>query len=143
MSITRRIGSTPEQRGSATGQSCPDIFELSDGNFLVIGKVPGVPNITAADLMKHAAGIGIGEQAVVIPRQVLLDAKADIPDGPPAKKRRRKSRRSSSKAAMILHAIEEWVNSDVVTADTEFGNGYRECQRDLRDKVNALKKDDV
>ena len=59
---------------------------------------------------------------------------------PPAKKRRRKSRRSSSKAAMILHAVEEWVNSDVVTTETEFGDGYRECQRDLRDKINALKK---
>lgn len=68
MNIVRRLGSTPTQRGSVTGQSRPDLFELSTGDFLVIGKVPGVPHITPADLIKHSASIGIGEQAVVLPR---------------------------------------------------------------------------
>ena len=37
----RRLGSTPEERGSATGQSCPDIFEADDGEeFFVIGRTP-------------------------------------------------------------------------------------------------------
>ncbi|MER6385505.1 hypothetical protein [Streptomyces sp. NPDC001250] len=35
----RRIGSTPAERGSATGQSCPDLIEADDGDFLVIGKL--------------------------------------------------------------------------------------------------------
>ncbi|GGJ14066.1 hypothetical protein GCM10010121_025810 [Streptomyces brasiliensis] len=34
----RRMGSTPAERGSATGQSCPDPIEADDGDFLVIGK---------------------------------------------------------------------------------------------------------
>ena len=35
----RRIGSTPAERGSATGRSCPDLIEADDGDFLVIGKL--------------------------------------------------------------------------------------------------------
>jgi hypothetical protein len=42
---------------------------------------------------------------------------------------------SGVSAAAQLAAIKEWVTSDVVTAKTEFGDGYRECQRDLRDKL--------
>lgn len=34
----RRIGSTPQQRGSTTGATCPDVIELNDGRFYVIGK---------------------------------------------------------------------------------------------------------
>ena len=77
--ITGRIGSTPQQRGCADASGCPDIFELSDGSFLVIGKAPGVPHITAADLIKYSGNIGVGEQAIVVPRQLLIDAKAGIP----------------------------------------------------------------
>jgi predicted nucleic acid-binding protein len=32
-----------------------------------------------------------------------------------------------------LARVTEWVTSDVVTARNEFGNGYREAQRDIRD----------
>lgn len=35
----RRTGSTPAERGSATGQSCLDLIEADDGDFLVIGKL--------------------------------------------------------------------------------------------------------
>jgi hypothetical protein len=34
-----------------------------------------------------------------------------------------------------LQRAREWVNSEPVTAATEFGNGYREALRDLRDIV--------
>src|SRR6266545_4161656 len=37
LKIVRRVGASPRERGSVSGQSCPDIFELSDGNFAVIG----------------------------------------------------------------------------------------------------------
>ncbi|MGW6531422.1 hypothetical protein [Streptomyces venezuelae] len=35
--------------------------------------------------------------------------------------------------AAVLDRVREWVTSDVVTATNEFGNGYREAQRDIRD----------
>jgi hypothetical protein len=36
-----------------------------------------------------------------------------------------------------LARVREWVNSDVVTARNEFGNGYREAQRDIRDLLGS------
>lgn len=72
----RRLGSTPEERGSATGQSCPDIFAADDETeFFVIGRKP-----TEVEAAMLDAFVNDGEAAVVIPRRVLLDAKKDIPD---------------------------------------------------------------
>lgn len=36
-----------------------------------------------------------------------------------------------------LTRVRQWVTSDVVTARSEFGNGYREAQRDIRDLLAA------
>ncbi|MFI2615415.1 hypothetical protein [Streptomyces sp. NPDC018584] len=36
LSTYRRIGVAPPQRGSLSGETCPDIFELDDGDFAVI-----------------------------------------------------------------------------------------------------------
>jgi hypothetical protein len=75
--ITRRIGDPPSLRGSGTGETCPDLFELSDGNFAVIGteatadlthRLP--PGITRAD---H-------EHIVILDRDTVIRAKRDIPD---------------------------------------------------------------
>lgn len=77
MRIVRRIGSSPRERGSMTGDTCPDIFELSDGSFAVIGT-----EATAAldgKLPADAARADY-ERIVVITRETLLRAKADIPD---------------------------------------------------------------
>lgn len=81
--IVRRLGSTPEERGSATGQSCPDVFELDGGDFLVVGR--RIANrFTFDDIAAaHAAGLTVDPQTettVIVPRQVLIDAKKDIPD---------------------------------------------------------------
>jgi hypothetical protein len=75
--IVRRIGASPRERGSATGGTCPDIFELSDGRFAVIGT-----EMTAAldGLLPADAGRADYEKIVVISRDTLLRAKADIPD---------------------------------------------------------------
>ncbi|GGX70748.1 hypothetical protein [Streptomyces minutiscleroticus] len=77
MKIVRRVGASPRERGSGSGQTCPDIFELSDGNFAVIGteateKLEGElpPDAARADY----------ERIVVITRETLVRAKADIPD---------------------------------------------------------------
>ncbi|WP_037572023.1 hypothetical protein [Phaeacidiphilus oryzae] len=77
MHITRRIGASPRERGSLGNNSCPDIFELDDGRFAVIGtemtaeldpRLP--PDASRADY----------ERIVVITRDTLLRAKKDIPD---------------------------------------------------------------
>jgi hypothetical protein len=65
-------------RGSTSGATCPDIFELEDGSFAVIGKL-SVPALYEA-LHSFGAVLDEDETVVRIPRQVLLDAKKDIPD---------------------------------------------------------------
>ncbi|MBK3646669.1 hypothetical protein ACFV29_38670 [Streptomyces sp. NPDC059690] len=75
--IARRIGASPRQRGSHTGETCPDIFELSDGNYAIIGT-----EATAA-LDSHLppdAARADYERIVVITRETLIRAKKDIPD---------------------------------------------------------------
>jgi hypothetical protein len=77
MNIKRRLGSSPQERGACLSENnCPDIFELTDGRFVVIGDDitddirPSLP----AD-----AGIGAMERAVVITRETLVSARTDIP----------------------------------------------------------------
>jgi hypothetical protein len=74
MKITRRLGSTPQQRGSNANGTCPDICELEDGDFAVIGT--HVPELIAS--LPDDAGVAPYETIVRIPRQVLLDAVKDI-----------------------------------------------------------------
>ena len=75
----RRLGPNPHQHGAQTpaAQGCPDIFELQTGDFAVIGK-----NITgeAAAKLPQDASCGPDECIVMIPRQMLVRAKLDIPD---------------------------------------------------------------
>lgn len=77
MKIVRRIGASPRERGSVSGQTCPDIFELSNGNFAVIGT-----DATAAldSQLPSDAGRAAYERIVVVSRETLVWAKADIPD---------------------------------------------------------------
>ncbi|MFD6290300.1 hypothetical protein [Streptomyces sp. NPDC060205] len=77
MKIVRRLGDPPQQRGSLSGQTCPDIFELSDGKFAIIGT-----EATKAleEELPPDAGCADYERIVVISRETLVCAKADIPD---------------------------------------------------------------
>ncbi|WAZ24585.1 hypothetical protein OHT76_31670 [Streptomyces sp. NBC_00287] len=77
MKIVRRLGATPRERGSASGQTCPDIFELEDGDFAVIGT-----DVTEEldGKLPPDAGRAEYERIVVITRETLLRAKRDIPD---------------------------------------------------------------
>ncbi|GHH81822.1 hypothetical protein [Streptomyces capitiformicae] len=75
--IVRRLGVAPRYRGSATGATCPDIFELADGNFAVIGT--DATDSLDAQLPADAARAD-DERIVVITRETLVRAKADIPD---------------------------------------------------------------
>ncbi|MEU9453189.1 hypothetical protein [Streptomyces sp. NPDC048277] len=77
MKIVRRIGASPRERGSMSGETCPDIFELSDGNFAVIGT-----EATAEldDQLPSDAARAAYERIVIVSRETLVRAKADIPD---------------------------------------------------------------
>jgi hypothetical protein len=74
----RRLGPDPhENDAKSVGCSgCPDIFELANGDFAVIGA-----DITdaAAPKLPPTAGCGPDERIVRIPRKLLVDAKRDIP----------------------------------------------------------------
>lgn len=77
-SFLRRVGPDPHANGAKTAalQNCPDIWELDDGNFAVIGI-----DMTAGALprLPLTAGCGPDERVVWIPRDLLLKAKRDIP----------------------------------------------------------------
>ena len=75
----RRIGPDPHANGVQTIalRGCPDIWELANGDFAVIGiditdaAKPNLPN---------TAGCGPDERIVRIPRNLLVVVKSDIPD---------------------------------------------------------------
>lgn len=74
----RRIGPDPHANGAKTAacQGCPDIWELENGDFAVIGI-----DITADAKPKlpPTAGCGPDERIVRLPRNLLVNAKRDIP----------------------------------------------------------------
>ena len=74
----RRIGPDPHANGRQTValNNCPDIFELESGDFAIIGI-----DITAIAKPKlpPSAGCGPDERIVFIPRNLLVDARPDIP----------------------------------------------------------------
>lgn len=77
--FARRLGPDPHAHGAQTRNlcGCPDIFELTDGDFALIGK-----DITEAG-KKHLPGTascGPDERIVRIPRRTLVLARPDIPE---------------------------------------------------------------
>jgi hypothetical protein len=79
MTFIKRIGPDPHANGakSAACRSCPDIWELENGDFAVIGI-----DITDAAVPKlpPTAGCGPDERIVRLPRNLLVNAKRHIPD---------------------------------------------------------------
>lgn len=77
MKITGRYGTSPADR--CTGQSsCPDILALDTGDYLIIGTLATVEDITPSDLARHGASIGEDEAPVLVPRAVVHAAVLDI-----------------------------------------------------------------
>lgn len=77
-SFSRRLGKSSHELGQTSGDgSCPDIWELDNGDIAVIGA-----DLTASYATRLPDGVSIdpGERLVVISRQTILAAKADIPD---------------------------------------------------------------
>ena len=79
MTFVRRIGPDPHANGARTVGccGCPDIWELENGDFAVIGI-----DITAATIanLPPTAGCGPDERIIRLPRNLLVNAKPDIPD---------------------------------------------------------------
>ncbi len=75
--IKQRIGVPPQSRGSTGGAHCPDIFELRDGRFAVIGTERTAEIRRAHPGMRALAP---SEIVVVVDRCTLASAKVDIPD---------------------------------------------------------------
>lgn len=76
--MTRRLGRSPAELGNTDRVSgCPDIWELDNGDIAVIGR-----DLTEsyARRLPPGAAIAEDERLVIIPRNTLTSAKADIPD---------------------------------------------------------------
>lgn len=75
----KRLGPDPHANGATCAgcDGCPDIWELDDGDFAVIGI-----DITAAAMSRLPASAGCApdERIVRLPRRLLVNAKPDIPD---------------------------------------------------------------
>jgi hypothetical protein len=75
----RRLGPDPHAGGVKTYalEGCPDVFELLDGDFALIGT-----DITfeASTTLPKGASCGPDERVIRIPRRTLVLAKPDIPD---------------------------------------------------------------
>jgi hypothetical protein len=79
ITFRRRIGPGPQasEAQCVACWGCPDIWELDDGDFAVIGV-----DITDAVRPKlpPTAGCGPDERIVRLPRNLLVNAKGYIPD---------------------------------------------------------------
>jgi hypothetical protein len=74
----RRLGPHPHANGASTPAlyNCPDVFELADGDFAIIGI-----DMTAEAIAQLPADASCGpdERIVRVPRRILVGAKPDIP----------------------------------------------------------------
>jgi hypothetical protein len=77
MKIVRRIGPDPHANGVLTPAlaGCPDIFEIDNGDFAIIGI-----DITGQLQLPADASCGTDERIIRIPRRTLVFAKSEIPD---------------------------------------------------------------
>jgi hypothetical protein len=77
-SFKKRIGKSALELGDTSNDpSCPDIWELDNGDVAVIGR-----DLTSAysGRMPQDVNVGHDERLVIIPGNMLRAAKADIPD---------------------------------------------------------------
>jgi hypothetical protein len=75
----RRLGPDPHANGARTVgcRGCPDIFQLQSGDFAIIGI--DITD-TAKPKLPPTAGCGPDERIIFIPRNLLVEAKRDIPN---------------------------------------------------------------
>jgi hypothetical protein len=74
----RRLGKSALELGDTNASpSCPDFWELDNGDVAVIGR-----DHTADYAHRLPPGVSIGddERLVIVPRSIVVAAKPDIPD---------------------------------------------------------------
>ncbi|MDA3625162.1 hypothetical protein [Saccharopolyspora oryzae] len=77
-SFSRRLGKSAAELGDTTGRTgCPDIWELDNGDVAFIGR-----DLTSSYASRLPEGVTIAEdeRLVVLPRNMVVAAKEDIPD---------------------------------------------------------------
>jgi len=78
MRIARHIGTTPQRHGSTP---CPNMFELTDGRFAIIGEVIETIGIDDIENLSASERDSLqGQRIVIVERGTLMHAKHDIPD---------------------------------------------------------------
>ena len=84
LSFKKRCGDDPHSLpevikagGSVAADGCPDVWELSNGDFAVIG-IRKTKELFP--LLPKSAGCGPDEEIVLVPRIVMANAKRDLPD---------------------------------------------------------------
>jgi hypothetical protein len=77
----RRLGPDPHQGGTQTPalQGCPDIFELENGDFAIVGRDV---TLQMKGKLPPDATCGPDERIIAIPRKTLIRAKPHIPENP-------------------------------------------------------------
>jgi hypothetical protein len=76
--FVRRLGKSAAELGDTSqGKTCPDIWELSNGDIAVVGT-----DMTEAfaDRLPSDVSVGTNERLVVIPRNMAVSAKPEMPD---------------------------------------------------------------
>lgn len=76
--FARRLGKSSHELGQTSGDaSCPDVWELENGDVAVIGT-----DLTTDYRGRLPEGVSVdpGERLIVVPRATVIAAKADIPD---------------------------------------------------------------
>ncbi|RFU41944.1 hypothetical protein DZF91_09185 [Actinomadura logoneensis] len=74
----RRLGKSALELGDTNADpTCPDIWELDNGDVAVIGR-----DLTEqySGRLPEGVSVGYNERLVVIPRNMVIAAKPDIPD---------------------------------------------------------------
>jgi hypothetical protein len=76
--FARRLGRSAAELGNTSqGKTCPDIWELSNGDIAIVGT--DMTEVFAGRLPDDVF-IGTNERLVVIPRNMAAAAKSDLPD---------------------------------------------------------------
>ncbi|OHV42017.1 MULTISPECIES: hypothetical protein [Pseudofrankia] len=74
----RRLGLSAAELGVTDATpKCPDIWELDNGDIAIVGRDL---TVTYEHRLPDGVQVGSDERLVVIPREMLIAAKPDIPD---------------------------------------------------------------
>ncbi|GGK78436.1 hypothetical protein Sme01_22880 [Sphaerisporangium melleum] len=76
--FNRRLGKSMRELGrTANTDGCPDIWEMRNGDIVVVGR-----DVTESYAGRHPDDLTVraDERLVMIPRHLLIAAKPDIPD---------------------------------------------------------------